>query len=225
MILYTLYLLYQADNDNRRRKFLENDVSPRDAITYTKEPQKPVSNHWRQLRQTRPGLSVLTPFLSPHAVSVCFSVYNYCFDLMSKFRPFGVVLNPLFRILFSLWVHFFFFFPSNFRLTLQKFEINVFIVLFICIVSESPFLTGRIVCSPTWFGLFDEQYFVLNWLIIRCELRPELRQKRSWQHEARRINIPYCVCEANVRPVKNRLKNCVRRHRVNYWFGHNMFVR
>ena len=157
------------------------------------------------------------------------SVFNYCFDFMSKFRPFGVVLNPLFRILFSLWGQVFF--PSNFRLTLQKFQIKrffffffffFFIVLFICTVSKSPFLIGRIICSPTWFGLFDEQY---SWLIIRCELRPELRQKRSWQYEARRINILYCVCEANVRPVKNRLKNCVRRHRVNYWFGHNMFVR
>ena len=26
----------------------------------------------------------------------------------------------------------------------------------------------------TWFGHFDELYFVLNWLIMRCKLRPEL---------------------------------------------------
>ena len=26
----------------------------------------------------------------------------------------------------------------------------------------------------TWFGQFDELYFVLNWLIMRCKLRPEL---------------------------------------------------
>ena len=26
----------------------------------------------------------------------------------------------------------------------------------------------------TWFGQFDELYFVLNWLVIRCKLRPEL---------------------------------------------------
>ena len=59
----------------------------------------------------------------------------------------------------------------------------------------SPFLTGRSVCSPnilrtvrrtmvrfliellirrTWFRQFDEQYFVLNWLVMRCKLRPEL---------------------------------------------------
>ena len=25
-----------------------------------------------------------------------------------------------------------------------------------------------------WFGQFDELYFVLNWLIMRCKLRPEL---------------------------------------------------
>jgi len=59
----------------------------------------------------------------------------------------------------------------------------------------SPFLNGRTICSPnilrkvrrttirflielllrrTWFGQFDELYFVLNWLIMRCKLRPEL---------------------------------------------------
>ena len=26
----------------------------------------------------------------------------------------------------------------------------------------------------TWFGQFDELCFVLNWLIMRCKLRPEL---------------------------------------------------
>ena len=26
----------------------------------------------------------------------------------------------------------------------------------------------------TWFGHFDEQYFILNWLIMRCKLQPEL---------------------------------------------------
>ena len=26
----------------------------------------------------------------------------------------------------------------------------------------------------TWFGHFDELYFVLNWLVMRCKLRPEL---------------------------------------------------
>ena len=25
----------------------------------------------------------------------------------------------------------------------------------------------------TWFGQFDELYFDLNWLVIRCKLRPE----------------------------------------------------
>ena len=59
----------------------------------------------------------------------------------------------------------------------------------------SPFLIGRTVCSPnilrtvrrtiigfliellvrqTWFGQFDELCFVLNWLIMRHKLRPEL---------------------------------------------------
>ena len=26
----------------------------------------------------------------------------------------------------------------------------------------------------TWFGQFDELYFVLNWLVMRCKLQPEL---------------------------------------------------
>ena len=26
----------------------------------------------------------------------------------------------------------------------------------------------------TWFGQFDELYFVLNWLVMRCKLCPEL---------------------------------------------------
>jgi len=59
----------------------------------------------------------------------------------------------------------------------------------------SPFLIGRTFASSnivrsirrtllrflvelivrrTWFGQFDELYIVLNWLIMRCKLRPEL---------------------------------------------------
>ena len=26
----------------------------------------------------------------------------------------------------------------------------------------------------TWFGQFDKLYFVLNWLVMKCKLRPEL---------------------------------------------------
>ena len=61
--------------------------------------------------------------------------------------------------------------------------------------SLSPFLIGRTVCLLnilrtvwwtmirflievlvrwTWFRQFDELYFVLNWLVMRCKLRPEL---------------------------------------------------
>ena len=35
----------------------------------------------------------------------------------------------------------------------------------------------------TWFGQFDELYFVLKWLVMRCKLRPNLRQTRSRQHD------------------------------------------
>ena len=63
------------------------------------------------------------------------------------------------------------------------------------LTSLKLFLNGANVCSPniirtvrrtmirfliellvprTWFGQFDELYFVLNWLVMRCKLRPEL---------------------------------------------------
>ena len=35
------------------------------------------------------------------------------------------------------------------------------------------FLTELLV-RRTWFGQFDELCFVLNWLVMRCKLRPEL---------------------------------------------------
>ena len=30
----------------------------------------------------------------------------------------------------------------------------------------------------TWFGQFDELYFVLNWLVMRCKRRPELHGRK-----------------------------------------------
>ena len=35
------------------------------------------------------------------------------------------------------------------------------------------FLTELLI-RRTWFGQFDELYFVLNWLVMRCKLQPEL---------------------------------------------------
>ena len=32
----------------------------------------------------------------------------------------------------------------------------------------------ELIVRRTWFGQFDELYFVLNWLVRRCKLRPEL---------------------------------------------------
>ena len=37
------------------------------------------------------------------------------------------------------------------------------------------FLTDLLV-RRTWSGQFDEIYFVLNWLVMRCKLRPELAE-------------------------------------------------
>ena len=35
----------------------------------------------------------------------------------------------------------------------------------------------------TWFRQFSELYFVLNWLVMRCKLRPKLVQMCSRQHD------------------------------------------
>ena len=63
------------------------------------------------------------------------------------------------------------------------------------LTSLKPVLNWANVCSPnvlwtvrramirvliellvrrTWFGQFDEFYFVLNWLVMRCKLRPKI---------------------------------------------------
>ena len=35
----------------------------------------------------------------------------------------------------------------------------------------------------TWFGQFDELYFSLNWLVMRCKLRPELAADAQQKHD------------------------------------------
>ena len=74
-----------------------------------------------------------------------------------------------------------------------------------CFHSLKPVLNWANVCSPnilrtvrrtmirfliellarwTWFGQFEELYFVLNWLVMRCKLRPELAadaQQTAWK--------------------------------------------
>ena len=43
------------------------------------------------------------------------------------------------------------------------------------IVTETaPAFLNELIVRRTWFGQFDELYFVLNWLIMGCKLRPEL---------------------------------------------------
>ena len=44
------------------------------------------------------------------------------------------------------------------------------------------FLIELLVCR-TWFGQFDELYFVLNWLVMRCKLRPELAADSMIENE------------------------------------------
>ena len=41
----------------------------------------------------------------------------------------------------------------------------------------------ELIVRRTWFGQFDELSFVLNWLVMRCKLRPELAadaQQTAW---------------------------------------------
>ena len=77
----------------------------------------------------------------------------------------------------------------------------------------NPFLIGRRVCSPnilrtvprtiirfliellvrrTWFVLFDELYFILNWLIMRCKLRPEVKSVYL-NHPSQGNSANYCT--------------------------------
>ena len=37
-----------------------------------------------------------------------------------------------------------------------------------------PILSWANVCSPNILRKFDEQYIVLNWLVMRCKLRSKL---------------------------------------------------
>ena len=46
----------------------------------------------------------------------------------------------------------------------------------------------------TWFGQFDELYFVLNWLVMRCKLRPELAadaQQTAWSKMLAKVKSIY----------------------------------
>ena len=46
----------------------------------------------------------------------------------------------------------------------------------------------------TWFGHFDELYFVLNWLVMRCKLRPELAadaQQTAWSLKSSHVKSIY----------------------------------
>ena len=55
------------------------------------------------------------------------------------------------------------------------------------------FLTELLV-RQTWFGQFDELYFVLNWLVMRCKLRPELAadaQQTAWSKMLAKVKSIY----------------------------------
>ena len=45
-----------------------------------------------------------------------------------------------------------------------------------------------------WFGQFGELYFVLNWLVMRCKLRPELAavaQQTAWSKMLAKVKSIY----------------------------------
>ena len=82
-------------------------------------------------------------------------------------------------------------------------------------VTVKPVLNWANVCSPnilrtvrrtmicfliellvrrTWFGQFDERYFVLNSLVMRCKLRPELvadAQHTAWSKMQAKVKSVY----------------------------------
>ena len=46
----------------------------------------------------------------------------------------------------------------------------------------------------TWFGQFDKLYFILNWLVMRCKLRPELvadAQQTAWSKMLAKVKSIY----------------------------------
>ena len=95
------------------------------------------------------------------------------------------------------------------------------------------FLTGLLV-RRTWFGQFDELHFVLNWLIMRCKLRPELAaeaQQTAWSkmwaqvmlvyfnHPSQGNSTNYCIIfgprDKAVPPTSQQIKG-IPRKRVKY---------
>ena len=52
----------------------------------------------------------------------------------------------------------------------------------------------EILVHRTWFGQFDELYFVLNWLVMRCKLRPQLAadaQQTAWSQMWAKVKAVY----------------------------------
>ena len=73
----------------------------------------------------------------------------------------------------------------------RKFQLNGSMVRSVC--SPNILRTVRrtvirflieLLVRRTWFGMFDELYFVLNWLIMRCKLRPQLAHAEDAQQTA-----------------------------------------
>ena len=97
---------------------------------------------------------------------------------------------------------------TGFRLGSRRTSVWLHLYFIICKrrekVGYKPVLNWANVCSPnilrtvrrtmirfliellvrrTWFGQFDELYFVLSWLVMRCKLGPELAadsQQTAW---------------------------------------------
>ena len=52
----------------------------------------------------------------------------------------------------------------------------------------------QLLVRRTWFGQFNELYFVLNWLVMRCKLRPELvagAQQTAWSKMYAKVKSIY----------------------------------
>ena len=69
------------------------------------------------------------------------------------------------------------------------------------------FLIERLV-RRTWFGQFDELCFVLNWLILRCKLRPELASQYTLiiSHRVIQLNtMSFLIRETAAPPTSQQI--------------------
>ena len=99
----------------------------------------------------------------PEALSLCCGVYSTCLTVSSP--SLSVSVSFCFAV-------------SIFCSVIDRFYAVTTVLSHAMIRFLIELLVHR-----TWFGRFDELYFILNWLVMRCKLRPELVadvQQTAW---------------------------------------------